>query len=245
MTDDRQLHNEHGLSAELLAILTHDINNLLMVIKGYLDLTLLEKDDLSGAVKENLMIAARATENLAHLIMDLTDIGRMEDGRLPLNLEDADVSELVSGIVEKIKPLALEAGVDLTMEGASAVIPCNVDKELISRALTNLITNGVKSIPSGGRVKVSIDPDENNLKIAVNDTGFWIPPEYREKIFEKDAQGEIKKANLRRGGGFSLTFCKMAVQAHGGRIRVESEGEDKGSVFIFSIPRRRAGKGSI
>jgi signal transduction histidine kinase len=101
--------------------------------------------------------------------------------------------------------------------------------------LNNLITNAINHTTSGATITLRARKTGDSVEVSVSDTGVGIPPEYREKIFEKFVQVERKQARLRTGAGLGLTFCKMVVETHGGKIRVESE-LNKGSAFIFTIP---------
>jgi signal transduction histidine kinase len=221
---------------EMLGILVHDINNLLAIVKGYLDLMAAEKDELPESIREGVMVARKASEDISSVLLDIIDIEKMEEKGLALLPKNTDINSLVSGIIEKLRPVAMDSGLELTAEFKKEALTWNVDNVLISRILANLVSGAIRSTRSGGRISVIADCDERALKITVKDTGFPIPPEYRQKIFEKYAQPEIRKANLRRGKGLNLTFCKMAVELHGGRIWVEAQTQQEGSSFIFTIP---------
>jgi signal transduction histidine kinase len=107
------------------------------------------------------------------------------------------------------------------------------DGGLIRRVLQNLLSNALKYTPDRGNVRIVVTPFESEIRIAVTDTGRGIAPQYHQHIFEKFGQVEDSKNHL--GTGLGLTFCKLAVEAHGGRIGVESE-VGKGSTFWFALP---------
>ena len=109
----------------------------------------------------------------------------------------------------------------------------------IKRVITNLITNAMRHTPEGGSIEVgmNVPPEKNHFCFRVKDNGNGIAPQYQEKIFNKFEQVELKQAGVIAGSsGLGLTFCKMAVEAHGGSIWVESEGEGKGATFNFTLP---------
>jgi signal transduction histidine kinase len=235
-----QPSDDRASDIEAMGIVEHDINNILMITKGYLDLVRLDQGNHSDAAKTSLIIAIRGVDNLARLVADLMDIARMEARRLIINAEKTSISRLISDVIGKMKDVALEAGVELTAGGRGPVqkaIACNIDKGLVSRALADLITNAVKYAPSGGRILVIAEEKKDIIEISVRDTGLSIPPEYRKKVFEKSAQPEIGKANVRRGIGLSLIFCRLVAELHGGKIRVESPDGETGSIFIVTIPK--------
>lgn len=230
---------ECPLDEGLIETLAHDINNTIMIVKGYLDLVRLGDDDLPDRVSSGLGIATRAVDNLAGMVSDLVDVAQLESGKLPLHIKNSDINDLASRTVEGVKRLASESGVELIMENAEGPVWCDVDETLILRALVNLLNNSIRFTPSGGRVSVAAAEDAG-VKITVRDTGFPVPPQYKEKIFEKSAQIEMKKANARRGNGLSLVFARLAAMAHGGTLLAGSEGPGKGNLFILTIPKKEA-----
>jgi signal transduction histidine kinase len=131
------------------------------------------------------------------------------------------------------------AGADdkiLSLDASESLPKLFADKDLIKRVIANLINNAVKYTPPKGSINVSIqfDGGSNNFKIQVKDTGDGIPKDYLGKIFDKFVQVESNK-KAKTGRGLGLTFCKMTVEAHGGKIWVESE-LGNGSAFIFTLP---------
>lgn len=111
---------------------------------------------------------------------------------------------------------------------------------LVTRIIANLVGNAVKFTPEGKKVTISVERNGDGAKFYVADTGSGIPPEYHEKIFEKFGQVKIRQQMKMYSTGLGLTFCKLAVEAHGGEIGVESEA-DKGSTFWFTLPEMPTG----
>lgn len=222
----------------LSSTITHDINNHLSVIKSFFDFLSVKRATLPDTVKEGLLIAMKASDSLVSLVSDFIDVKKMEDSKLVLHLEDTDANDIIKNVMEETNLLAEDAGVKLTRRDSGQPLLCRVDKKLISRVIINLIINGIKSTPLGGDVEVAASLGEEGLRVSVRDTGIGVPPEYKEKIFEKFAAIDNKGMGSRIGKGLGLTFCKFAVEAHNGKIRVESEGKDKGSAFIFTIPKK-------
>lgn len=106
---------------------------------------------------------------------------------------------------------------------------------LVYRVLVNLLTNAIKHSPRGGRVIINSSLIEDHARIVVQDNGRGIPAEYHQKIFEKFSQVQARQDGQKHSSGLGLTFCKLAVEAHGGRIGVDSE-EGQGSSFWFTLP---------
>jgi two-component system sensor histidine kinase/response regulator len=176
-------------------------------------------------------------QTLLEMINDLLDVSKMEEGSLRLNHRELQASDLVERTLNQMMPLANGKNIRLT-----AILPQDLpsfyaDEEKLQRTLVNLLGNAIKFTPTGGEVITIVRQEDSDkaLIIAVKDTGEGIPKEAFERIFEKFGQVETRKAGRKMSSGLGLTFCKMAVEAHGGRIWVESEPE-KGSTFSLTIP---------
>ena len=117
----------------------------------------------------------------------------------------------------------------------SPPVMVDCDADLITRVIANLVGNAIKFTPEGSKVAISMERNGDGAKLCVADTGSGIPREYHEKIFEKFGQVEARQQRKMYSTGLGLTFCKLAVDAHGGKIGVESE-VDRGSTFWFTLP---------
>jgi len=183
-----------------------------------------------------LDIAMRGGDTLLGMINDLLDISKMEDGSMRLELETVNVSAVVQEVAEQMTPLARESQLDLSVEPIDESLTVSADAEKLRRTLTNLLGNAVKFTGAGGRVTVgAAATDAGMVRFFVRDAGEGIPAEAQERIFEKFGQVETRRAGRKMSTGLGLTFCKMVVESHGGRIWVESE-LGKGSTFLFELP---------
>ncbi|MCX7920211.1 MAG: response regulator [bacterium] len=223
----------------LTHMIVHDLKNPLTAIMGYLRIV---TSNMLGEVPEKqvkpLNDAYRNSEYLLNMIANLLDISRMEEGQLKLKYETFPLREIVEQNLESLKILAEPDNKTLSMDIPDNLPPLNADKGLLYRVLTNLISNAIKhTYPNEGQVKVtaSFNPQDQMIQVNVIDNGEGIPKEYQDKIFDKFTQVETKKLGKKFDTGLGLTFCKLAIEAHGGRIWVESEPE-KGSTFSFTIP---------
>lgn len=234
-----KLKDLQKLKDDLAKMITHDINNILTGVKNNLELMSLESRNMPEVLKESLEDAIECTTDLVVLVSDFMDIGKMEEGALKAKIENTDINALIFHVIKETASVVRKAGINLIRVNEKDEIYFEIDKNLIVRVINNLIINSIKFTPQGGTIEVGVDITENVLEVFVKDTGSGIPFEYREKIFEKFSQIETTQANLKKGRGLGLTFCKLAVEAHGGKIWVESEGRDKGSTFIFTIPEIR------
>lgn len=239
-----QLHESYGrlkvlqqLKDDLAGMITHDINNFLAIINGNLELIAMEKEMLSQDMREDVEAALEATADLVTLVSDFLDIARMEDSRVALRFENTHVARLVARSIDRTALMVKKAHVALVAHEIAPDLVLRADKGLMLRVVMNLLLNAIKFTPSGGRIEIGASPEANGIKIFVKDTGVGVPPEFKEKIFEKFAQLDVKRSRFKRGRGLGLTFCKMAVEAHGGRIWVESEGDGRGSAFFLTLPK--------
>jgi len=189
-------------------------------------------------VQELLQIAEDSTDNLLKLVESLLDVARMQSGRVPLQLAPTDLHEPVQQAMRLLEVLAREAGVRL-LDGLDGDLPpVHIDAAQIRRVITNLVDNALRFTPEGETVSIraAILPENGQLKVSVIDRGPGVPPEARERIFEAFATGltgQTRRGN--RGMGLGLTFCKLAVEAHGGQIWVE-DGLNGGAAFCFTLP---------
>ena len=230
-----KLNELQMLKDNLVGLIVHDINNLLMITRINFHRAFIKKEDFPEDIKKSLTIAAMHMDELAALVSDFVDIGKIEEGKISLNMEDTDINVLISDTLEKMSPVAQYSGIDLKKIDSDKRLHFTLDRGLILRIINNLILNAVKFTPKGGTIEVGAGIFENGLRLSVKDTGAGIPFEYKGKVFEKFSQTEGGQANFKKGKGLGLTFCKLVVEAHGGRIWVESE-LGKGSIFYVMLP---------
>ena len=220
---------------ELTRMIIHDLRNPLSSIMSSLELIRAATMDKSIAVPVDQLfaIAQRSGERLYLLIDSILGLARLESGEAKLDRRMVDVEEMVAEVVEQMQPTVTAREMRLESHFASPLPLLWVDRDLIQRVLLNLLDNAIKFTPAGGEIRVEVTrPDEKSLLFAVADTGPGIPPEYHDHIFVRFARVYHEEA---RGTGLGLTFCKLAVEAHGGRIWVESE-PGHGATFKFLLP---------
>ena len=223
----------------LTHMIIHDLNNPLAALLGYIDLILLDQQVLYKKHLDILVDCQSCCQDLNTMIQSLLDIHKMEEGRLEPNKENSDLVELTNAIIEQSIPQAEQKQLTLSFNRLDKEHFIPVDCSLIKRVIANLINNAIRHTPSGGKIEVVMKALEGNgdLHISVNDTGGGLAPEYHQKVFNKFEQVKLKNTGAHVGAiGLGLAFCKLAIEAHGGKIWVESEGEGKGSSFQFILP---------
>lgn len=234
----KKLRELEGMKDGLTHMIIHDLNNPLATVLGLMYVLKMQfEDKLTEAQKESLAIAFAAGEELKRMIGNLLDINKMEEGKIRLRYDDFDLGATAKEVVNQLQVIARVDEKTVSLEACEDMPDLSADKGLITRVIANLINNAVKyaSVKGSVYVKVFYNKDEKSFYVQVNDDGDGIPKEYLDRIFDKFVQVETKKA--RTGRGLGLTFCKMTVEAHGGKIWVESE-PGKGSVFTFTLPNK-------
>jgi two-component system, sensor histidine kinase and response regulator len=172
------------------------------------------------------------------MITTLLDVDRMEAGQMPLRFARCDIVELIQETSARFGPVLGQRA--LNCPHAADVIMLECDADVIRRVIENLINNAVKYTRSDGRIEVSVVADEAQVAITVADDGVGIPADKREHIFEKF--GQIDEGERRRhSSGIGLTFCRLAVEGHGGRIWAEGP-KLGGSTFVLTLPIRPPAK---
>ncbi len=218
--------------------ITHDLRNPLASISGYLQIVLMDAD--SEKQKKRLQLALNATNNLDHMVTDILDISKLEAGAMTLSLKTVSLKSLIGEIVELMSVQAAGYKVRLAADVPPDFPEFVADGDLLRRVVTNLAGNSLKFTPEGGSVTIRAEKDAGGVRVSVIDTGCGIPKDKLRHMFSKFFQVEESKELARkRGTGLGLTVCKQVVEAHGGRIWVESEW-GKGSSFIFTLPAAAA-----
>lgn len=224
------------LRQDLIRMIIHDLKSPLSGIMGgldYLESGLL--GEFTPEQKKIISVAKKSSETMLVMIQNLLDIAKMEEGKLELRKDKADIANILKERKTQFEALASSEGKFLSLEIGQNLEQVEMDSHLIERVINNLLTNALNHTPRGGKINLKLRKLDNCVEVSVSDNGVGIPSEYLDKIFEKFVQVSRKQAHLRTGAGLGLTFCKMVVETHGGQIRVESE-MNKGSSFIFTLP---------
>ena len=226
----KRLQELEKMRDDMRNMIVHDLRTpLTAVIVG---VEMLEKHgQLNDSQREMMTIATGGGKTLLGMINDLLDVEKMESGSTHLVYEPLSPSALVASAVVQVASLAEMERTELVTDIAADLPQFSGDANKLSRTLVNLIANAIK-FTRAGTVTVSVDRHPDGICFAIRDTGSGIPPEAFERIFEKFGQVDRRS---RVGTGLGLAFCKLAVEAHGGSIRVESAA-GKGSTFSFTVP---------
>ena len=236
-----QSEKQHLLELERLRqstidFIVHDLRHPISSLFGAINiLEMVLPDDVLQANKQLLDIATANCDHLQLMVASLLDIARMDEGVTELNLVSVNLSQLVEEAIRRASVFT-----DLENITVNPIIPDNLptiraDKDKIYRVLSNLLNNAIKYTPNKGQIIIATELKDDHLLVSVTDTGPGIEPEDRERIFDRYVQ--ITGSNVRPGGfGLGLAFCRIAVEAHGGRIWVEPRDNGEGSQFSFTLP---------
>lgn len=217
---------------EVLAIVSHDLRNPLNAVT--LGASLLQTSEaLSEEDREQIDTIETSAQRMNRLIQDLLDVTRLEGGKdLPIEPETVDPVELVAEAEELFRAQAAVASVTMIYEIPDSLPPVRADRHRVGQVLSNLIGNSMKFTPPGGSITVTASNEGDHVSFRVADTGPGIPKENLDAIFGRYWQA---KRTERMGAGLGLPIAKGIVEAHGGRIWVESE-HGSGTQFYFTLP---------
>ena len=231
----RRLQELEHLRDNLTNMIIHDLRTPLTSVMAGMQ-TMEMAGDLNDIQREMMGIAMVGGDTLLAMINDLLDVDKLESGSMQLDYDDLTAVELITSATKQVVSLAESKGLTLVRQIANELPRLHADENKLRRTLVNLLGNAIKFTPSGGSVTVEArySEDGKSLTFSVSDTGEGIPHEAFGRIFEKFGQVESRTGGRNRSTGLGLTFCKLAVEAHGGQIGVESE-PGQGSRFYFTI----------
>jgi signal transduction histidine kinase len=229
-----ELRRLEKLRDDLVHMIVHDLRSPLSAISGYLGLALRAgRGEISPGILHDIEDALKATSKMTSMVNAVLDASMLEGGRMKLKIGSCDLGLVVEEVVAGLRVIAEDRRLVIGPRRGNTT--ATADKEIVARVVQNLVSNALKFTPAGGEIRIGVDPDEGGVRIWVADDGPGILPEHRDKIFEKFGRVETRGADRVRGMGLGLTFCKLAVEAHGGRIGVGGEA-GTGSVFWFIVP---------
>lgn len=216
---------------DFMANVSHDLKTPLTSIQGY------SQAIMDGAAKDPAQAASIIYEEagrMNRMVVELTDLARIQAGRLSMQTTAIDMGEITAAIGQRLSVVAHKKGVTLDVEAEPMPVIAG-DGDRLAQVLANLISNAIKYTPTGGCVWVKTRVNNGGVEVIVQDTGIGIPPQDIPRVFERFYQVD-KARGPKRGTGLGLAITAEIVQAHGGRITAASAGEGKGSTFTVWLP---------
>ncbi len=222
--------------SEFLSIASHQLRTPLTGIKGYLSM-LVEGDygKIPSKIDDILKQVFEASNRMARLVDVFLNVSRIEAGRLKLELNGFDLNELVYRSVKDLTINANELGLKLNFKKDNEVYIVRADSDKIKDVLLNLIDNAIKYTKKGS-IDIKLSKKDSNALVEVSDTGVGLEEEDIDKLFNKFSRGQDSAKINTGGSGLGLYVAKKVIDAHGGKIWVESSGKGKGSKFSFTLP---------
>src|SRR4051812_11362875 len=237
----RKLREVEKMRDDLMNMIVHDLKTPLTSVLATMEM-LIDGDfgELNDDQRRMLSDAEGKAEDLLALIGDLLEVARLEEATMTLDLEPIAPAAMLNEIVNEWSIRFQQEGATATVDVSDDAPVFEADKALLRRVLGNLVSNALTHSASAVAIQLSARRDNEGILFTVADNGPGIPPEYHEVIFRKFER--VKNPNIprTRSSGLGLAFCKLVVDAHGGRIWVQSAGEGKGSAFHFSLPMKPA-----
>ncbi|MEA2060128.1 MAG: hybrid sensor histidine kinase/response regulator [Thermodesulfobacteriota bacterium] len=228
-----RLRDLESLRDSLVHMVVHDMRSPLMVILGNLEMAV--DENLPEEVTELIGNSLSAGKNLLNMISSLLDVSKMEAGKMSLERSASDMLKIVGETIRLYEFRKGQRTLTMTSPEKMKALPC--DAHLIQRVVRNLVDNAIKfTDPVYGAISIDIEDHEATVQVSVSDNGPGISLEYRDRVFDKFSQVEARKKSQGFSTGLGLAFCKLAVEAHGGRIGLDSD-VGKGSTFWFELLR--------
>lgn len=232
-----QLERANRLKSEFLASVSHELRTPMNAIIGYTKLMLDGLDgEMTAQQQTDLFRVAQAADNLLGLINGLLDLAKIEAGKMELNIEEVNITEVTEEALELVRPHADEKGLQVRSLIAQGLPNVWADRGRVRQVLANMLANAVK-FTERGAVSVSATAAEGWVTVSVADTGVGISPEAQAYVFDEFRQADSSTTRRYGGTGLGLAISKRLVTLHGGRIWVDSE-VGRGSTFHFTLPIR-------
>jgi NtrC-family two-component system sensor histidine kinase KinB len=235
LADVTNLRRIDEMKSGLLSVVSHELKTPLTSIRMAVHLLLEERIGSLSPKQTELMLAARDdSDRLEKIIEDLLDMGRLESGKVSLDLRSESAERLVNDAITPLRTAFHDRGIHLDVAVPADTPPVMVDSSRIDHVFSNLLTNALKFTNPGGWVKVSAETIDDAVRFVVEDSGVGIPQEYLPRIFDRFFR--VPRETQTAGAGLGLAIAKEIVEVHGGNISVQSH-EGQGSRFSFTLQR--------
>lgn len=233
LQDLTNLHRLETIRRDFISNISHELRTPLASLKTLAETLRDGALDDPPAAQHFVERMEVEVDAMTQLVEELLELARIESGRVPLSLAPVAVEDIIQPVLERLQPQAERAGLTMSTELPAELPFVLADTERIQRVLANLVHNAVKFTPPGGKVLITAQQVGKEVHITVRDTGVGIAPEFLPRVFERFFKAD--KARSGGGTGLGLAIAKHIVQAHQGRIWVESK-PGAGSTFAFSLP---------
>ncbi len=234
LLDVTERYRVEAMRRDFISNISHELRTPLASLKILADTIREVMEETPQAIPEFVDRMDREIDTLVQLVEELLELSRIESGQVPLHLEPVSLADVILPPVERLRPQVERAGLTLHVDVPQPGPPVLADAERLPRVVTNLVHNAIKFTPPGGHIILFAREEEQEVVVGVRDTGIGIPREALPRIFERFYK--IDRSRRERGTGLGLSIARHLVEAHGGRIWVESE-EGRGSTFYFTLKK--------
>jgi histidine kinase len=230
----QKLDQVESMRRRLIGDVSHELRTPLAAIQGSMEGLI---DGLLPATSETYQQIHAEAQRLNRLVDDLQELSRVDAHAYQLNLQPIELVSIIRTVIERLQSQAASRGIALSSHIVGSLPQVRGDEDRLVQVLSNLVSNGIQYTSAGGAVTVSASTSNGEVWISVRDTGIGLAPEHLPHIFDRFYR--VDQSRSRRegvGSGVGLTIARALMEAHGGRIWVESDGEGRGSTFTFSLP---------
>jgi PAS domain S-box-containing protein len=230
-----QAEAANRIKDEFLATLSHELRNPINAILGWARMLAGEQQSDKEFRDHAVEVIARNARMQAQIIEDMMDVSRIIAGKFELNVDAVDLAKAAQAAIDTVRPAADDKGVHLNVSLEQSLVVSG-DATRLQQVFLNLLTNSIKFTPAGGQVRVTLERTDSTARITVADTGKGIDADFLPHIFERFRQDDLTFSRKHTGLGLGLAIVHRVVQLHGGEIKAYSEGREKGSTFIVTLP---------
>ncbi len=227
------LEQTETLRRDLIGNVAHELRTPLTTIKGYMEGLL---DGVLPPEADTFQMVYREADRLQRLVSDLQELSRVEAGAFELRRLPLPVVGLIEQTVARLRPQFEEKGVALRLNLPPDLPPVLADEDRLGQVLLNLVGNALQYTPGGGAVTILAQPQGTTVHILIKDNGVGLAAEHLPHLFDRFYRVDKSRSRAGGGSGIGLTIAKHLVEAHGGQIWVDSQGEGQGSTFGVSLP---------
>jgi signal transduction histidine kinase len=220
---------------EFLAVLSHELKTPLTAVHGWVQLLKTREVDRQTTEKA-LAVIDRNLRIQNQLIDDLLNVSKIISGKLQIHRETVNALDIVNATIETVRPSAEAKQISVHLESHTDLPAISADPARLQQIVWNLLSNAVKFTPKDGNIVVKVSQTARDLRIAVQDSGEGIAPEFLPQVFNRFSQADTSKTRTHGGLGLGLALVRQLVELHGGTVSAESAGPGKGSTFAVTLP---------
>jgi signal transduction histidine kinase len=229
------------IKSDFVSSVSHEFKTPLTSIKALTERLQEGKVQDPAKMKQYFSMISTDTDKLARLVKNILDFSRIEEGKKEYDFVETDISKLLAEQIENFKKNMIQEGLKIHLQIFKDIPPLYIDRDAFSQALNNILDNAIKFSPDKKEISITIKRDRERVIIGIQDRGMGISPDEIDKIFDKFYQGKTALRQSIKGAGLGLTLVKHTVEAHGGKIAVESQ-VGQGSTFSLIFPIKKKGE---